>query len=387
MSIGLYDEDFMTYTPICFNLDLMKLSAFYKTKKEVVVLAPQLEPERYSKFYFRKDYNDGYFDRQIFMPNVDYGGHAFSGEKYVTLPEPIQLIKPDKHLYDKLIYKYQDTKTLNLIFNTMVNAEHVRLSLNGKDVWKDFEKTINITNKTRCLIFHDYDLGKIKDSNLIVKELIKQMPPYYQKRGQLIGMKFPVQLNNEKDFEQWISFNPMNRMFGLQYNGLMNNEFFQDFLLRSNSSTLSRNLYYNVTHGCSSENDFIENRLPKIFRQILLSRSLFVKISLKYDDNFFVDKRWERILFLFSLYSDNQEKKYKKNLLPNRRNYNNTFTLYRYITTTKFFTNLLKNRKDWFTKEEMRDLFQMVREKSYETFKMFYESCKVELKGGEIVDV
>ena len=35
----------------------------------------------------------------------------------------------------------------------------------------------------------------------------------------------------------------------------------------------------------------------------------------------------------------------------------------------------------------MRDLFQMVREKSYETFKMFYESCKVELKGGEIVDV
>ena len=99
MSIGLYDEDFMTYTPICFNLDLMKLSAFYKTKKEVVVLAPQLEPERYSKFYFRKDYNDGYFDRQIFMSNVDYGGHAFSGEKYVTLPEPIQLIKPDIKYY------------------------------------------------------------------------------------------------------------------------------------------------------------------------------------------------------------------------------------------------------------------------------------------------
>ena len=46
MSIGLYDDDFMRYAPVCFNLDLMKLSTYYKRKKEVVVLSPTLEPER-----------------------------------------------------------------------------------------------------------------------------------------------------------------------------------------------------------------------------------------------------------------------------------------------------------------------------------------------------
>ena len=39
MSIGLYDDDFMRYAPVCFNLDLMKLSTYYKRKKEVAMSA------------------------------------------------------------------------------------------------------------------------------------------------------------------------------------------------------------------------------------------------------------------------------------------------------------------------------------------------------------
>ena len=71
MSIGLYDDDFMRYAPVCFNLDLMKLSTYYKRKKEVVVLSPTLEPERYTHFIFRKDYNDGNFNKNIFLDNVE----------------------------------------------------------------------------------------------------------------------------------------------------------------------------------------------------------------------------------------------------------------------------------------------------------------------------
>ena len=59
MSIGLYDIDFMTYIHVPFNLTLMKLAAYYKKKREVVVLAPYLEPERYQKMYVVKDYFDG----------------------------------------------------------------------------------------------------------------------------------------------------------------------------------------------------------------------------------------------------------------------------------------------------------------------------------------
>lgn len=387
MSIGLYDDDFNKYTPICFNLDLMKLSTYYKKRKEVVVLAPELEPERYTHFIFRKDYDDGYFDKQIFLSNVDYGGHAFTKTKYKSLPEFIQLTKPDKHLYDKFIYKYQETKKLNNLFNTMVRAEHIRLSLDGENIWKDYEKTFDISPKTRCIIFHDYDLEKIKDSNLAVSDIINTMSKYYGARGQLVGMKFPVQVYNEQDLKKWTKFNPMNLMFGIQYNGLMDNEFFQDFLLQNNRGMISRNLYYNITHGSSSENDFIKNRLSKIFKQVLLSRSLGIKILLKYTDNFFMDKRWERIIYLFNLYCNNHDKEYRKTLEAGYRDYSNTYTLYRYVTTKNFFTILLKNQENWFTKDEMRDLFQLVREKDYETFKMFYEMGKVKLQGGEIINV
>lgn len=58
------------------------------------------------------------------------------------------------------------------------------------------------------------------------------------------------------------------------------------------------------------------------------------------------------------------------------------FTLFRYITTPKLFT--FKNFP--YTIEELREIFSLVREKNYETFKMFYELAQVELKGGQIIE-
>ena len=58
MSIGLYDADMMTYTLVPFNLEIMKLSAYYKRKRDIVLFSKQIEPDRYSKFYYCKDYND-----------------------------------------------------------------------------------------------------------------------------------------------------------------------------------------------------------------------------------------------------------------------------------------------------------------------------------------
>ena len=40
MSVGMYDMDMATYTLVPFNLELMKLSAYYKKKREVVILSP-----------------------------------------------------------------------------------------------------------------------------------------------------------------------------------------------------------------------------------------------------------------------------------------------------------------------------------------------------------
>lgn len=40
-----------------------------------------------------------------------------------------------------------------------MRAQHLRLSLDGKTLWNSFERQLNITNQTRVLILHDYDVG------------------------------------------------------------------------------------------------------------------------------------------------------------------------------------------------------------------------------------
>ena len=123
MSIGLYDIDFMTYTYIPFNLDLMKISTYYKQKKEIVVLAPQLEPERYQQMFVVKDYDDENFDRHILQPNVHYRGHAFSHENYIPLKEEVEIVRPDKYLY----YKFDNDLNLRDIY-LKAEISNIRLS-------------------------------------------------------------------------------------------------------------------------------------------------------------------------------------------------------------------------------------------------------------------
>ncbi len=93
-----------------------------------------------------------------------------------------------------------------------------------------------------------------------------------------------------------------------------------------------------------------------------MNRALIV---LKYEDNFFKDKRWERLIDYFNLY------------VRARVEYNNPKTLYRF--TKEMLMNEYAKHK-CYDAEEIRDLFQMVREKNYEVFKMFYENGGIKLK-------
>lgn len=47
MSIGIMDADMSEYILVPFNLEVMKLSAYYKRRGEVVILAPGFTPERH----------------------------------------------------------------------------------------------------------------------------------------------------------------------------------------------------------------------------------------------------------------------------------------------------------------------------------------------------
>lgn len=380
MSIGLYDYDFMTYTHVPFNLELMKLAAYYKKRKEVVIMMPFLDPPRHQKVFIRKDYDDGIFDKKLFEPNVVYGGRAFSCEEYVPLEREIEETYPDKMLYEKYRDNFCITKNYEKIFRQMQNAEHLRISLDGKTVWNKFLNPFNPTKQTKTLIFHDYDLNKIAGGFEAVQEALSRLNENHI-QGRLIGMKFPVQVSNVKDMEKWCSLNPSSDLFSLQYNGIMENETF-DFLLKKVRPNTGNKLQYNLTPKGSTEEDFINN-LPIIYKQCLLARTQGYIISLKYEEGFSQNYLWGKLIKLINNYVNLNKEFLNKIYEPRFRDLSNTYSLYRYITHDKFH---YQGSYDQFPVEELREIFQLVREKSYETFKMFYETVKVEYKGGQIIE-
>lgn len=169
MSIGIMDADMSTYTLVPFNLEVMKLSSYYKKMREIVVLAPSFTPERHQKFFFRKDYDDGEYPIGLTRAsNVEYGGLAFSNNVYQPLPLEIERMKPDTSIYAKaeplIMAAKGREREKKKIFQNMMEAEHCRLSLDGKTIWPEFPRQFKSLPSARNLIFHDYDLGAIDGS-------------------------------------------------------------------------------------------------------------------------------------------------------------------------------------------------------------------------------
>ena len=46
MSVGIMDADLAAYSLVPFNLEVMKLSAYYKKKGEIVILSPSFTPDK-----------------------------------------------------------------------------------------------------------------------------------------------------------------------------------------------------------------------------------------------------------------------------------------------------------------------------------------------------
>lgn len=382
MSVGLFDMDMATYTHVPFNLELMKLSSYYKSKKEIVKMSKFLNLDMYTKVFLRKDYDDGNYPKEIYTSkNLLYGGKAFSGETYVPLDEEIELSYPDKYIYTTYEKNFSDDVTHSAAFKTMMNAEHLRISLDGKTIWNKYKKPVKIRPKTQAIFLHDYDLNKIEGSIEAIQELMSETEDNVPFR--YIGMKFPIQVNNGEDLLKWLVFKPMRLYYSLQYNGIIDDEVFVEFIERQRGTSISRQLDYIVTNGQTSENDFILNGLPKIFKQALFSQMNRVRISLKYEDDFFTDKRWCRVIELFNAYAHHEINYYKKEILkPGFRDFSTTNTLFQFASSFKEKRILGYP----FTKDEVREVFRFVKENHYELFKMFYEVTDVGLKGGKLVD-
>ena len=379
MSVGIMDADMSAYLLVPFNLEVMKLSAYYKKKGEIVVLSPSFTPHRNTKFIYRKDYDDGDYPRGLTTyGNVEYGGLAFSQNKYKPLPIEIERMKPDTSIYSKMESKILGpaTSERRKIYNNMIEAEHCRLSLDGKTIWPEYTKQFKNLKQARNLMFHDYDLGAIDGAFEEVQRLLARART--DGWATRVGMKFPIQLSNGADLLKWSTLRANSTFYSVRFNGVIDNQSFQEWVERQYEKSVYTQMEYHVTDARYDENHFTTCLLPQILRQVIFSRRYRVSFSLTYDEGYFSDPRWEEVIRLFNFYHTSfmgeTEAVFYKKIEDD--------------TLFDFAANTMKRPygtygQDAMTVAEVRKIFEFVREHNYPLFKDFYE-CNARSIGGTL---
>ena len=366
MSIGLYDEDFFKYHQTVPNLELMKLATYYKKRREIVVLAPSIAPDRYSKFFLRKDYYDGTFSSELREnEKIQYGGLAFSYNRYQALAPEIEECNADFTIY--LPYRKlfeENLKNNRMAFITLKNAAHLRLSLDGKTVSPFFLRQAARLGSRNVLFLHDYDVSNVEGATAAIAQGLSNLK--FENKKTNLATKFPIRCKNLAQFEDWMAL-PLSTYGKFRVTSLLSDE---EFIVFTKNVKNIRGLHiiYSPYPSSSKANHFLEEELIKIFRQIIFCCNNHVKILLDVSDNFLLTKESVDLIRLFSNYNSFYQ------------NYDRVDGLYRYCKLIK--TENISGFKDIITKEKAKQLFLYVAENYPNLFKEFYERNKVELVGG-----
>lgn len=362
--IGIYDSDLMEHGPTIPNLECMKLLSWHKKKHDIAVLVHKLDPAPYTKFYIRKDYNDYNYPSIYGNSNVEFGGFAFSSN-YIPMGLDIEHSVPDIEAYrkfsDKIISsRFGDDngpangKRDNL---SLLRSQHARLSLDGMTLDPLWERQLRAEdNMRRNLILHDFNVGNIRGAPDELLKIVKKYP--YS-----IGVKFPIILpeNDYISLKKWNEIPTRKGFFELHYYGIIEDDFFEKY-------SMSKSFIYHISSV--SENDLIQDILPKILKQSLYLRSINKKITLKYDGS----ELWTKFIELI-------------NVLGNIAN--KTYALYDLLRSIKSLDRYKKENGLLPLTKNLplyRTAFNIIREKNYELFTDFYQLYKVHFEEGRIIN-
>ena len=251
--IGIHDADFFKYENVIPNLECAKLMTYFHNHNEIAMLTPHLKPEQYTTFYYRKDYDDGYFPQEIFSSNCVYGGRAFNPSEYSPLAPEIENTIPNMHVYDRYLSYFGHNNATIAVIKRILNCAHVRFETSTFAQLKR-----NFIIKPTGIILHDFNLTT-KNCYDALKEL--QNSRYYASRPDEInpypiGNKFPIQIYSSEELQKWTTLVTIPKALCLQYNGFMSDE---DLVLLTQHERISSQLYYNITYNMKDENEL---RLP-----------------------------------------------------------------------------------------------------------------------------
>lgn len=368
MSYGLYDADLAYYPVPFYNLELMKLSSYYKRKREIVGFAPNYSPYLYTHFIVRQDF----YNPNSQLPtsnNVEYGGRAFDGDSYKPLPLEIERMKPDISLYERVNPKLARGYDKSVL-STMRRAEHIRLSLDGKTIWKDFERQFRHADDAYGVIFHDYNLNDVEGARALIESNITDWIPH--SLGRKVGMKYPVCVDNKEDLLAWLRLQPMGTFYSLTHKGLIDESYIPELVEVFQDSFAIRQTSVDIT-DCFTNEELINGGIQRIFRNIINLRSHCLYFPLIYNENNLIDNDWKLVMKLILRYNNhlvtNGDPEFFRRVEPFE-------TLYSYCYAAIKQYHI---KEPLLTKESIQYIFNFVRENNYDLFTDFYN-----YRGGEV---
>lgn len=214
MRIGLIDGDLSSKFTNILNIDLMKINAYYKGRRDIVsLLSKKDELSKFSKLFYYRDYPIGLLPKEVLdIPIIEVGGEAFG----LSLPEDIERCVPDISFYIPVLDKYMGNNPKTKVYikiRMLKESSHIRLSANGK-LCENIEKSIDPRSKN--LSVYDKNIAALDDWYEILKELTYKSDK--QKRS--ISTKFPIYIKNEDFFRK--------------INTFTFNQYFSSFILDAN---------------------------------------------------------------------------------------------------------------------------------------------------------
>ena len=367
MSYGLYDGDLPFYDRFPFlNLELMKLSTYYKKKKQIVSLTQEYIPQRFGNYIVRQDY----LNPNVSYPyhkNVEFGGKAFQGSVYKPLPLEVEMCQPDIGLYNNIKFSYKFTPSDAKSFQVMKNAIHLRLSLDGRTIWPDFRRQLLRDRGRSGLIFHDDNLEQIPDVIPLITDLTNELLSIQARR---IGNKYPIQVNTEERYLAWLQFLAINKYYSIQYNGIPRQEYLEEIASTTAHSRRLAQTVQKVTANTTYDK-YITQDIVSIMRNSAILCTHTAQIPLTFDDTFFIDKRWADVTWIIQQYIN-----FLTSSVIRKDQYTRVIP---YETLFNYYKNVLKNpliNPYKIKKQFIQETFQFVRENNYELFTLFYKPIK-----------
>ena len=344
-TIGVHDNDFFQFKFCIPNLECAKLMAYFKHKHQIIKFSEFMNPGFFTKFYIRKDYYTGTFQKKILQDNCFYGGRAFS-EKYIPFDDDIEYTKPDFSCYKEVGKNHLGKKAYDELL-PLLNSANIRLSKD--EINSDYERLLPQFDKEfNCIVLHDYNFSNIKNGVNDLKKLSELSKR--KENGYPIASKFPIIIHKENDVFTWANFTPYKNYLNLYYDGSYDLNLIKELYEKNNKF----NICLNVAREWNGENDFFMNGLTEIYEIVTFLKSKQASFLLYIDEEKFVSRELKNLIA------------YINGWLMNRKDSHTT--LYDYL---KWYFKMPRF-KGVFKKEEVINSFEKVRETNYDVFKQFY---------------